>query len=81
MASMPTKLRDVVGNLEIGKASTPQLIDEGILVLMVCGREGDKVPTVDRASILRTLTNERMALAARQYLRNLRRDAFVDIRL
>ena len=81
LASMPAQLRDAVGDLEIGKASAPQSIGEGILVLMVCGREGDKVPTVDRAGILRMLTNQRMALAARQYLRDLRRAAFVDIRI
>ena len=79
--SMPAQLRDVVRNLEIGKASAPQIVDKGILVLMVCGREGDETPSVDRAGIRRMLMNQRLALAARQYLRNLRRDAFVDIRI
>ena len=80
LSSMPAQLRDVVSELEIGKASAPQPISGGILVLMVCGREGDKAPTADRKSVRRMLTNQRMALAARQYLRDLRRDAFVDIR-
>ncbi|MDP7652588.1 MAG: peptidylprolyl isomerase [Rhodospirillales bacterium] len=80
LSSMPAQLRDVVSELEIGKASAPQPISGGILVLMVCGREGDKAPTADRTSVRRMLTNQRMALAARQYLRDLRRDAFVDIR-
>jgi hypothetical protein len=48
---------------------------------MVCGRQGDKTPSVNRADIRRMLTSQRMALAARQYLRDLRRDAFVDIRI
>lgn len=81
LSSMPAQLRDVVGDLEIGRASAPQVIGQGILVLMVCGREGGKAPAVDRAAIFTTLTNQRMALAARQYLRDLRRDAFVDIRI
>ena len=80
LSSLPAQLRDVVSELEIGKASAPQPISGGILVLMVCGREGDKAPTADRTSVRRMLTNQRMALAARQYLRDLRRDAFVDIR-
>jgi len=79
--SMPAQLRDVVADLEIGKASAPQTIGDGLLILMVCGREGDEAPTVDRASTRRMLMSQRMALAARQYLRNLRRAAFVDIRM
>ena len=80
LSNLPAQLRDVVSEVEIGKASAPQPISGGILVLMVCGREGDKAPTADRTSVRRMLTNQRMALAARQYLRDLRRDAFVDIR-
>jgi peptidyl-prolyl cis-trans isomerase SurA len=80
LSSMPAQLRDIVSELEIGKASAPQPTSGGILILMVCGREGDKAPTADRNSVRRMLTNQRMALAARQYLRDLRRDAFVDIR-
>ena len=81
LSSMPAQLRDVVGNLAIGTASSPQLIGQGILVLMVCGREGGESPTVDRDAVLRTLKDQRMALTARQYLRDLRRDAFVDVRI
>ena len=81
LSSMPAHLRDVVRKLEIGKASAPQVVGDGILILMVCGREGDKIPAVDRAGIRRKLMSQRMALAARQYLRNLRRDAFVEIRI
>lgn len=48
---------------------------------MVCERvepPAPKPPT--RADIQATLENRRVALLAQRYLRNLRRDAFVEIR-
>jgi peptidyl-prolyl cis-trans isomerase SurA len=79
--SMPAQLRNAVAGLEIGKASAPQVIDDGLLILMVCGREGDRTPTEDRANTRTMLMNQRMTLTARQYLRDLQRNAFVEIRM
>ncbi|MBI1985144.1 MAG: peptidylprolyl isomerase, partial [Rhodospirillales bacterium] len=59
--------------------------EDGVIVLMVCRRDEVKSETPSEAGI-RTrisdrLVEERLDLAARQYLRDLRRNAFVDIRL
>ena len=81
LSRLPDTLRKVVGSLPIGKASKPQRMDNGIAVFMVCGREGDKPAAEERAQIRRILENERLTNAARRYLRDLHRAAFVEIRI
>ena len=58
---------------------------DGILVLMVCSREGgggDILPINEQQREVRSrLMNERLSVASRQHLRNLKRAAFIDIRI
>ena len=56
-------------------------MDSGISVFMVCGRQGEKPAAEERAQIRRILENERLTNAARRYLRDLHRAAFVDVRI
>lgn len=67
------------------KASPPLRTDDGVIVLMVCRREKGQqtVQNVEdqRNRIYERLIDERLNLAARQHFRDLRRSAFVDIRL
>ena len=81
LSKLPDTLRGVVENLPIGKASKPQRMEDGVVVFMVCGREGDKPAAKERAQIKRILENERLTNAARRYLRDLHRSAFVDVRI
>ena len=80
LSSIPAPLRTAVQDLKIGKASQPQLMDDGIIVLMVCSREGGVAAAPDRKQVSRMLMMRRVDSAARQYLRDLRRAAFVDVR-
>lgn len=81
LRDLPPELRAVVGTLPVGRASQPIQGELGFRVVMVCQRvepPAPKPPT--RADIQYTLENRRVALLAQRYLRNLRRDAFVEIR-
>ena len=81
LSKLPDNLRGVVEDLPIGKASKPQRMESGVVVFMVCGREGGKPAAEERAQIKRILENERLTNAARRYLRDLHRAAFVDVRI
>ena len=81
LSRLPDTLRSVVEDLPIGKASKPQRMEGGIVVFMVCGREGEKPAAEEREQIRRILENERLTNAARRYLRDLHRAAFVDVRI
>jgi peptidyl-prolyl cis-trans isomerase SurA len=72
-------LRTVALKLEIGKASEPIPLNDGIFVMMVCARDSDSgLPSADQ--VRDRLGQEKMDLLTRRYLRDLRTTAYVDIR-
>ncbi len=73
------QLRQVAASLPIGQASAPIRNADGFQVLMICDRQEELGP--DREEIRRTLRRERADMLSRRYLRDLRRTAFVDLRV
>lgn len=75
-------IRTVVKDVKAGKISDPVKMPGGVMVLMVCGREGGggtiKLP--ERNAIADRLMRDRMALSARRYMRDIRLSAVIDIR-
>lgn len=89
-ADLPPRIRGVIERLPVGKASPPIQIEDGFVVLMVCerGRSGSTPVAAapggaglpDREEVIRSLGSQRIEMLARRYMRDLRRDAFIDIR-
>jgi peptidyl-prolyl cis-trans isomerase SurA len=69
----------------VGQVSEPLSSRAGVHLLMVCAREDGGVaaaaPEVDRQEVAERLREEQMQRLARRYLRDLRANAFVDLRL
>ncbi len=80
VSDLPAEFRPVVRETPIGKGSPPIVRENSIHVLVVCKRQIDNLEPPDREAIARALSNTRLALMARRYLRDLRRDATVEIR-
>lgn len=82
LGNLPPQLQQVMENLQIGESTPPfGARDEGLRVLVVCGREdpqGAGAPSFDQ--IYAQMEESKIAMAARRYLRDLRRDAVVDYR-
>ena len=79
LAGAPSWLLDKTRDVAAGHASEPLVTDKGALVLFVCERK--MTESVNREGILSGIGSERMELLARRLLRDLRRDAYVDVRL
>ncbi|HUZ74351.1 MAG TPA: peptidylprolyl isomerase [Stellaceae bacterium] len=76
---LPPDLRQQILALKVGEASKPIVVPGGVGVVMVCSRkEPDTLPTRDEVS--NNIARERYDVLARRYLRDLRRNAYVDIR-
>lgn len=73
------KLRKIVDELAVGEPSEPLRSPAGIQVVMVCERSDVAGPPRDE--IRDALLRQRVDLRARRYLRDLRRAAFVDLRV
>jgi peptidyl-prolyl cis-trans isomerase SurA len=83
MSDLQPQFLKVLENLPDGKISEPVPSDQGTHLLMICGREEqpatDGMPT--RQDVRANLENQQFDLVSRGYLRDLRRAAFVDVRI
>lgn len=80
LGDMPIKIRDAISNLDIGQASEPLRMQEGIRILMACHRQEAVAALPDREIIRDRLGRQRVDMMARRYLRDLRRDAVIETR-
>jgi peptidyl-prolyl cis-trans isomerase SurA len=82
MRDLPPALQDIMKNMSIGEA-TPAFgsARDGLRVLVLCGRDDPQQaggPNFEQ--IYAQMSEERVNMRARRYLRDLRRDAIVDYR-
>src|SRR5258708_14593153 len=74
-------LRPVATDLKAGQPSRPMQNDTGVSLLMLCERQDPAVQMPSREDIAENLTRQRIDLIARRYLSDLRRQAFIDVRV
>ncbi|MEX0921259.1 MAG: peptidylprolyl isomerase [Rhodovibrionaceae bacterium] len=75
---LPENVEQALTGLPVQQASPPLEVSGGYSVFVVCNRTEDGV---DRREIEESLARERLERLARRYMRDLRRQANVDIRL
>src|SRR5271169_2817364 len=74
-------VRNIVAQLEAGQASQPIVQKNGVGVIMVCEKAASNTTLPTRDEIADQLARQRAENLARRYLRDLRRTAFVDVRV
>jgi peptidyl-prolyl cis-trans isomerase SurA len=74
------EMRSLVNRLGIGQASEPIVQRNGVGVIMVCAKSNTGGATT-REEVAESLLNQRLDTVARRYLRDLRRNAYVDVRV
>lgn len=75
-------LRGQIGGLKIGEISEPIVSAAGVHLFQLRDRRSSApTGTVDRDRIRQTLEQEQLERQASRYLRDLRRDAYIDLRL
>jgi peptidyl-prolyl cis-trans isomerase SurA len=85
MAKLPMNIRTAISGLPVNQASAPVEMKSGLVILMVCDRVEAKAPEKpkvdERRRVEMMLLNERLRTVSRRFLRDLRRSAFIDIRI
>ena len=68
--------------MQVGQATQPfGSLEEGVRVLVICGRDESRSPSEPSFDeVYNQLTEERINIRARRYLRDLRRDAVIEFR-
>jgi peptidyl-prolyl cis-trans isomerase SurA len=77
---MPPEIRNMVITQPVGEPTNAIRGDGGVAIFVVCDR-GDTNGQVSRVAIADRLAAERLETLARGYLSDLRRAAYIDIRL
>lgn len=81
LKSLNKKIRDVVENLPDNRLSPAIKSEQGVHVVMVCSRKEMSGNILDRQAIKEEIYRQKLSLQSRQYLRNLQRSTYIEIRL
>ena len=81
VSSLPSQTQNLLKSLDVGKPGKPIQSGDGIIVLMICDRSGSVSAATIRDNIEANLLNKRLDILARRHLRDLRRTAFLDVRI
>ena len=78
--SLPEALQNIVLQLQVGQSTPPfGSFEEGVRVLMLCGRDDPKSAAgPDFNQIMGQLEEDRIEKRAQRYLRDLRNDAYIE---
>lgn len=81
LRDLPPFLQNLMLSMQVGQATQPYgSIEDGIRVLVLCGRDEVDPAEPNADDIMSRLNEERVNLRARRYLRDLRRDAIIEFR-
>ena len=79
-ADLSAQLQQVIDGLAAGQISEPLITPYGVQLIMLCERH-DATGQPDRERIAEQLARERIDMLSRRYIRDLRRAAFIDLRI
>ncbi len=81
LGDLQKSMAETVAALEPGQAAAPIPQGSGLVLIMLCNRGAAEAVLPSREEIEMRIGQSRLDLLARRYLRDLRRAAFVDIRV
>src|SRR5579864_3637741 len=81
IGALPPQLRSLFEGLKVAEPSKPVLFGDVVGILMVCERKEPPSPIPTREQVLDTLQRQRLETLAQRYLSDLRRLAYVDMRV
>lgn len=80
LSEMPPGLKEFADELKIGEISPPVVTYEGVRLFMLCKKQIAPDKVVNRDLVYNRLMQQKLDLAAQKYLRDLRRETFIEIR-
>ena len=81
LAAMSPQQRSLLSHLEVGDVSDPLTGPDAVRLIVMCEKVEPSVGNLpDAEAIRQQLFAEKLELEAQKHLRNLRRDAFIDIK-
>jgi peptidyl-prolyl cis-trans isomerase SurA len=80
MSGLSETMRTNIATLKPGEVSTPQEDSDGVRLLMLCERKEQSDQDAELDRVKNRIYQQKIELEAQKYMRNLRRNTFIDIR-
>lgn len=80
LADFPPGLQEQLQQLQIGQSTRAFATPRDVRLLVMCGRDDPPSQGPDFDQVYAQINEQRVSIAARRYLRDLRRDAIIDYR-
>jgi peptidyl-prolyl cis-trans isomerase SurA len=81
LSNLPGPLQEIVHSLSLNQASKPLLSNDGAVVIMVCEKKSQKTAELKKEDAQAIIAERKLSLLARRELRDLKRHAFIDVRM
>jgi peptidyl-prolyl cis-trans isomerase SurA len=80
LGDLSAGLQGLVGKMEVGHVTAPLEAKDGFRLLAVCAVQAPEVTMPTAETVMNSLSQQRLSMMARRYLRDLRRDAIIEMR-
>lgn len=80
LSALPGEARAVIKSLQEGQVSPPLPSAEGTRLMMLCAQKPIPATQAEKERIFSALQRQKLELEAQKYMRNLRREAFVEVK-
>ena len=80
LKELSSEIAKEIKNLPIGQPSLPIQVGENVTIFAVCQRSSP-FPSSDRDQVRQKLLKEKLDIVARRFLRDMRANAIIDIRI
>ncbi len=81
LASLPEPLQKVIQQLNLNQTSEPLLTEKGALLVMVCKKQSKTAEQFTEDTAREIIAERKLSLLSRRELRDLRRHAFIEVRM
>jgi len=81
LSSFPEELQNIINSLDLNKTSEPLLTQEGALLVMICEKKSEQKHVFSKDDAIEHIAGQKHILLARRELRDLRRQAYIELRM
>jgi peptidyl-prolyl cis-trans isomerase SurA len=77
-ADLPQQLRDLLGNMQVGHLTTPEVTAQGLQMFAVCEKKQSKADTPAQRDAREQLFSKRFEAESKKYLEEIRKQAMIE---
>lgn len=77
-ADLPPQLRDMLGAMEVGRLTSPEVTQQGLQMFAVCAKRESNTDSPAKRQIREQLFNKRFEAESKKYLEEIRKQAMIE---